>query len=306
MKIVFMGTPDFAVPALRYLARSHHDVLAVVTAPDKIRGRGLKAAAPEVKICAHELGLPVYQPTSLKSGDFQESMKRLAPDIFVVVAFRILPAPLFAIPRFGAVNAHGSLLPKYRGAAPIHWAVYHGEKETGITTFKIDRSVDTGGILLQRSLPILDKDTTGTLYDTMKILAAELLVETLDGLEDGSLQARPQNNETATPAPKIFPEMGELDFSRRAVDLVNHIRAFNPFPGCYFMLGDHKVKIFEAEALPSPDAAAPGQLIMADKKSFAIGCGEGLLKPLQLQLPGRKAMDTAAFMNGFRLQEYIR
>lgn len=304
MKLVFMGTPEFAVPSLEKLAASRHELLAAVTAPDKSRGRGRRLHAPEVKSGALKLGLPVFQPEKLRDERFREAMQELDPDLFIVVAFRILPPSLFAIPRLGAVNAHGSLLPKYRGAAPIHWAVYHGETETGITTFRIDKSVDTGGMLVKKKLPILSDDTTGTVSDKMKYLAADALLETVDGLEEGSLTAIPQDESEVTKAPKVFPEMGELDFSRSAVQLVDHIRAFNPFPSCWFMLGEHKIKIHKAHALAGRSEGA-GLLNRPERKSLHIHCGEGILKPDILQLPGRKAMDTASFLNGFNIDPYL-
>ena len=299
-----MGTPEFAVPSLHKLATSCHNVVAVVTAPDKAKGRGRKMAFPEVKEAAIELGLPVFQPESLRDKEFQNAMRELKADVFIVVAFRILPPSLYSIPRWGAINAHGSLLPKYRGAAPIHWAVYHGETETGITTFKIDKSVDTGSLLLKKKLAISKEDTSGSLYERMKDLAAEALLETIDGLESESLKAMPQDENLVTKAPKIFPEMGELDFKRSSEELVNHIRAFQPFPSCWFMLGENKVKIHKATFLPDSYGKV-AELTLPDKKTLHIHCGQGILVPEILQLPGRKALDMVAFLNGFNIKAYL-
>jgi methionyl-tRNA formyltransferase len=301
MKLIFMGTPDFAVPALEILAKSSHKLLAVVTAPDKPKGRGRKLAEPPVKTAAKALGLPVLQPPKLKNPQFLENLSALRPDLLAVVAFRILPNAVLEIPPLGAVNAHGSLLPKYRGAAPIQWAIFHGEKETGITTFQIAPKVDTGGILLQEKCSISENDTAGILFEKLAPVAAKILLETIDGIEAGTIEAIPQDDALATAAPKISPEMGLLDLNRSGFELRNQIRAFAPQPGAYLFLGPLQLKIFAA-TFESDGNAQPGEMEQLSKKSFRIGCGDGWLYPQSVQLAGRKQMDVAAFLNGFNLQ----
>ncbi|HDR05240.1 MAG TPA: methionyl-tRNA formyltransferase [Candidatus Marinimicrobia bacterium] len=304
MKIVFMGTPAFAAPSLEILANSSHQLLAVVTAPDKPKGRGQKVAESAVKIVAKSLGLPVLQPPKLKEPQFLEALAAFQPDLLAVVAFRILPNAVLEIPRLGAVNAHASLLPKYRGAAPIQWAIFHGEKETGISTFQIAPKVDTGGILLQEKCPIGEQDNAGMLFEKLAPVAAKLLLETIDKIEAGHLKTIPQDNALATAAPKISPEMGLLNLNRGGIELRNQIRAFAPQPGAYLFLGPLKLKIFSAR-FESDGKAQPGLIQQLSKKSFRIGCADGWLYPDIVQLAGRKQMDIAAFLNGFNLQAAI-
>lgn len=304
MKLVFMGTPDFAVPALERIHQSAHQILAVVTAPDKPHGRGQKLSFTPLKELALQLNLPVLQPEKLKSPEFLRALSVINPDIFIVVAFRILPMALLTIPRFGAVNAHASLLPKYRGAAPIHWAIFNGEAETGVTTFQITQTVDTGGILLQEKTSIRPNETTGELYDRLKFIAANLLVHTLDLVESGNHIATSQDDSLATPAPKVFPEMGVLDFKRSGENLINHIRAFTPFPGAWTKLDETlRLKITKAH-FSYESCTVPGTIHIYSRKSFSIDCSDGRIFPEEVQLSGRKSMDAAAFLNGFDLSCY--
>jgi methionyl-tRNA formyltransferase len=303
MKIVFMGTPDFAVPSLERLNASGHTVAAVVTAPDKPGGRGRKIQGSPVKNTALRLGLPLLQPVKLKAPEFIAELKKINPDILIVVAFRILPREVYSIARFGAVNAHASLLPKYRGAAPIHWAVLKGERETGITTFQIEDKVDTGGILLQKKIPISPEDTTGTLYEQLKVLAAETLLETLDGLEKGALKPVRQDHALATPAPKIFPEMAVLDFSESGEHIVNTARAFSPVPGARFFLNKNMIKILKCRFQPQENTN-PGKLEHLSKSQFAIHCADGLIIPDEIQTEGKKRMAVRDFLNGFDLSGF--
>jgi len=303
MKIIFMGTPDFAVPSLDKLVESCHQVSAVVTVPDKPRGRGRKLLPSPVKKRALELDLPILQPMNLKDPEFLRTIRDYQPDILVVVAFRILPRELYAIPPYGAVNAHASLLPKFRGAAPIHRAILQGETETGITTFQIEDKVDTGGVLLQKRIPIHPQDTTGTLYNRLKMLAAECLLETLDGLESHGFRSIPQDNSKATPAPKIHPEEAILDFTRPGRMLINTIRAFAPVPGARFFLRGTLIKIFKARFEPVPDTR-PGTLEKTGKQAFAIHCGDGLIFPEEIQPEGKRAMTVADFLNGWDITSY--
>ena len=297
MKIIFMGTPEFAVTSLDALVASHHDVLAVVTVPDKPKGRGQAVAMSDVKKRALELDLPVLQPAKLKDPVFINSLKARNPDILVVVAFRILPPEIYELPRYGAINAHASLLPKYRGAAPIHWAVYHGEKETGITVFQIDKKVDTGKIILQEKIDILENDTTGKLYNVLQKISADALLKALDMLENGKVNYLPQDDKIATPAPKVTPESGRLDFNLSGEELARSFRAFSPWPGSFFMIDGQRIKVFKAEVEAHSDTQ-PGKIEHLSKKQFAIHCKNGWFLPKELQSPGRKRMHVVDWLNG--------
>ena len=233
MRLIFMGTPDFAVPILEALHAGRHSVTLVVTQPDRPKGRGRALAAPPVKEAALRLGLPVIQPESLKTPEFHEAIRKEAADLLVVVAFRILPDSLFPLARLGAVNVHGSLLPKYRGAAPIQWAVASGETETGVTIFQLDRLVDHGGILSQARTPIGPEETAGELFDRLRILGRDLLLRTLDDMEAGRARPLEQDHAASTPAPKLKKEDGLLDWTLPARVLHARIRGFNPYPVCY-------------------------------------------------------------------------
>ncbi len=300
MKIVFMGTPEFAVPSLEKLYASEHEVCTVVTVPDKPKGRGQTMSMSDVKKKALEFGLPVLQPTKLKDPEFVDALKQYNADIFIVVAFRILPPAVYELPQFGAVNAHASLLPKYRGAAPIHWAVYHGEKETGVTVFQIDKKVDTGQIILQRKTPIGENETTGELYDRLMYIAADSLLEAVDQLENDRVEYIQQNDSLATPAPKVHPDTGKLDFSKNGKALCQAVRAFNPWPGAYTFINDQRVKIYTAD-FELHSNTEPGKIEVLSKKQFAIHCADGYFLPKELQSPGRKRMGVVDWMNGNEL-----
>lgn len=300
LKIIFMGSPEFAVPSLEALHASMHDVLAVVTVPDKPKGRGLALSMSDVKKKALELGLPLLQPKKLKDADLIAQLKEFNADIFVVVAFRILPPEIYEMPTFGAVNAHASLLPKYRGAAPIHWAVYHGEKETGVTVFQIDKKVDTGRMILQSKTAIGEDETTGELYDRLMYIAADALVTALDQLDSHHIEYMPQNNDEASMAPKVHPDTGKLDFSMGGEALCRAVRAFNPWPGAFTFIHDQRIKISKASFVLHPDTE-PGKIAILNKKQFAIHCKDGYFLPMELQSPGRKKMSVVDWLNGNNL-----
>jgi methionyl-tRNA formyltransferase len=292
-----MGTPDFAVPTLTQLAESRHEVLAVVTNPDRRKGRGRKLAAPPVKEKALELGLPVLQPASTKEPQLQEALAALAPDLFVVVAFSILPRRLLAVPRLGSVNLHPSLLPAYRGAAPIVWAVVNGETETGISTFLLNPRVDAGDILLQRRVSIGADETAGELEARLCPIGARMVVATLDGLEDGTLTPQPQSQQGVTRAPKLEKEDGRIDWQQPAPAIRNLVRGLNPFPGAFTTWQGQPLKIHRAQL--ANEQGAPGTVLRADPRSgLVVACGAGALLLEQVQPAGKAPMLGTAFLLG--------
>ncbi|MDD4961866.1 MAG: methionyl-tRNA formyltransferase [Candidatus Neomarinimicrobiota bacterium] len=303
MKLIYLGTPAFAVPSLAALHASRHHVAAVVTAPDKARGRGRCQTPCDIKIKALELGLPLLQPEKLRDPDFLAQVRELRPDILVVVAFRILPKELYEIPRFGAVNAHASLLPKYRGAAPINWAIYHGEHETGITVFQIEKQVDTGQILYQHRVPIPPQADAGTMECILQNVAAQSLLHTLDALEKGGIKPLPQNPEAASPAPKLHSDIGYLDFRKEGEQLCRTVRAFTPRPGAFFFLNTMRIKIFKA-SFQAAAATQPGKIERLSGRSFAIHCADGYFLPELLCSPGRKPLPVTDWLNGMDLSGF--
>lgn len=300
MRIIFMGTPDFAVPSLEVLANSNHDVIAVVTGVDKKRGRGLKLHGTPIKQVAEKYNLPILQPVSLKDDAFKAKLRELNPDIFVVVAFKILPKDVINIPKFGSVNLHSSLLPKYRGAAPINWAVLNGDKETGITIFQIEPKVDTGDMLLQKKIAIELLDTCQEVHDKLSILGSESLLEALNNLESGKAIKIPQDDELATKAPKIYPEMGEINWSMDAEKIKNQIHGLSPFPGAYSQFNGKRIKFLRTKFELSDETSEPGIITIRNKKILGIQTGKGILYPTELQKEGKKAMPVQDFLNGFQ------
>ncbi len=298
-----MGTPDFAVPSLNRLSGSSHEIVGVVTVPDKPRGRGQKMQPSAVKMRALELGLPVFQPEKLRDRTFIETLKLWQADCFIVVAFRILPPEVFRLPPKGTVNLHSSLLPKYRGAAPIQWALMNGETETGVTTFLIDEKVDTGEILLQTRVPILQDDDAGSLHDKLAERGANLILETVDGLESGSLHPTPQQG-MATPAPKILPEHGHIDWAKPAETIVNQIRALSPYPGAYTTWLGRRIKLFgvTVQIQDVTVHSVPGTILNIVDEGIQVQTGSESLVVRALQLEGKKRMDVAAFLRGADLK----
>lgn len=304
MKIVFFGTPEFAVASLDRLCKDGYDVAAVVTMPDKVAGRGHKLIQSDVKKYAVEHNLNVLQPEKLKSPEFIESLKGINADLFIVIAFRMLPEVVWTMPRLGTFNLHGSLLPKYRGAAPINRAIMNGETETGITTFFLKHEIDTGDIISRRSIPIADEDNAGTIHDKLMVMGADMVAQTVRDIENGTLTSSPQPEGEFIPAPKIFKEDCLIDWRRPAREIHNQIRGLSPYPAAYSTLTDENgktfdVKIFESKVLPSSDSmSTPGKTIIDGKKLYVV-TGDGLVEIQSLQPAGKKRMDTASFLLGY-------
>ncbi len=299
MRIVFLGTPQFAVPSLQRLILSAHHIAGVVTAPDKPRGRGRKVVPTPVAFVAQEFGLPVLKPEALNSTGFLTVLNQWKADLFLVVAFRILPEAVFNLPPKGSINLHASLLPAYRGAAPIQWALWNGETETGLTTFQIEMTVDTGNILLQRKVEILADDDAGSLAERMADKGADLLLETVDAVEARTLTPRDQDSRLTSPAPKITRDHCAIDWTRRAVEIHNQIRALAPHPGAITKLADKTLKILRSRVLEDRPVAHPGTLNITDA-DITCDTGDDVLLIEELQLEGKKAMDVDAFLRGYR------
>jgi len=302
VNIVFMGTPEFSLPSLKILLESKHKILAVVTQPDKERGRGKKVSFTAVKQFAVENNIPIFQPEKLKNNEeFVEQMKSLNPDLFVVVAFRILPKEVFEIPKFGSFNLHGSYLPKYRGAAPIQWALINGETETGLTTFKLAEKVDTGNIYLQEKVKIYPEDNFETLHDRMSELGAKMVLETVNLIESGNFELKRQDDSLASPAPKITKEICQIDWNKSATEIHNLVRGLSPHPAAYFIYSEKVIKVYKTEVAERNDLK-PFQ-IEQTKKELIIGCGKNALRILELQQEGRKRMGIEEFLRGFKFLE---
>lgn len=304
MKVVFMGTPDFAVETLREILLAGHEVAAVVTQPDKPKGRGKELSMSPVKEFAKANGLTVWQPLKARDEAFIGQIRQIAPDVIVVVAFgQILPDSILTMPKYGCVNVHASLLPKYRGASPIQWAVIDGEKESGVTTMLMDTGVDTGDMLLQKSVPLSEKDTGGSLFDKLSVIGAKLLVETLKGLEEGTIQRIPQEHAKATHTKKIEKSLGELDFRKGAKELECLIRGLNPWPSAFTKFHGKILKIWDADVVSGDFSEyEPGQVVSADKTGLVVKCGENALAVKELQLEGKKRMDVSSFLLGTRVE----
>ena len=306
MRVVFMGTPDFAVASLDALITAGHDVVAVITQPDRPKGRGNKLAFPEVKTRALELNIPVYQPASVKDEDFLQLLQGYQPDVIVVVAFgRILPQAVLGLPPYGCVNVHGSLLPEYRGAAPIQRAVLDGRTETGVTTMRMDIGMDTGDMLLQAKLPITDEDTTGTMFDKLAALGGSLLIDTLTGLEQGSIVPEKQDDAKATHAARILKEDEMIDWKNDAQKIFCQVRGLAPAPGAYTLWGGERLKVWKARVNNKNTGKAPGTLVEIGKDALLVQTGNGCLEVLELQPAGKKAMPAKAFCNGTGITEGV-
>jgi len=300
MRIVYMGTPEFARRPLVMLCDSEHKVAAVVTGNPKRRGRGCQTCRTEVHEEAERHNLPVLTPSSLKDEAFHDQIRSLEPDLIVVVAFRILPEALFSIPKFGSINIHASLLPKYRGAAPINWALINGEKETGLTSFFLKKKVDTGDMILQEKTVIAENEDFDSLYTRLSELSGPFLLRTIDLIERGELAATVQNSSMATPAPKITPFDALIDFGFPAEKVRNFVRGLSAKPGAYTFFRDKKVKILACRAVDSGDNTLPPGAIIPERKRLVIQCSDSAIEVTSLLPEGKKAMDGMAFKNGFR------
>lgn len=303
MQVVFMGTPDFAVPALKALIESGHDLAAVVTQPDRPKGRGKKELPPPVKETARASGIPVFQPTKIKDPDFLALLKGLSPEIIVVSAFgRILPPDILFLPRYGCINVHASLLPKYRGAAPIHWAVINGETETGITTMHMDIGLDTGDMILQEAITIDSDENVGSVHDRLAVLGASLLLETLDLLSLGKAPRIPQAG-AGTYAPMLKAEDELISWKKPVRSLHNQIRGMDPWPGARTFLSGRVLKIWRSVVADEEQAVQPGRVLSGGTGGIMVGTGKGLLLITELQLQGAKRLKAADFLRGTPIPE---
>ena len=303
-RIVFMGTPAFAVASLSALLQAKMNVVGVVTAPDKPAGRGMQLQQSAVKQFALAHDLPILQPEKLKSPEFFEALKQWQPDLQVVVAFRMLPEQIWSFPSMGTLNVHGSLLPQYRGAAPINWAIINGEKETGVTTFQLQHAIDTGAILLQDRIPIAPNNTAGEIHDTMMEVGAQLLVKTLHGLFDSSIKAVPQEqvigNIALQHAPKIFTKDCEIDWEKPCASIHNLIRGLAPFPGAITKIDGKIVKLFLTQMIEGPPTEVPGSFVTDGKTYAKIACKDGYIGLADIQWEGKKRMPIIDFLRGYR------
>lgn len=304
LNIVFLGTPDFAVPCLCELFHAGHRLRLVVTQPDRPKGRGRKTVPPPVKTAAEKLRLPVLQPSSIREEEALGQIFEQQPDVLVVVAFgQILPQTLIAAVPMGAVNVHASLLPRLRGPAPIQWAVIRGENETGVTTMQMDTGIDTGDILLTETTSVLPDDTAGTLHDRLRDMAPSLLVRTLESLETGRLQPKPQNDTLATYAPLLRKGDGRIDWRTSAKAIEAFVRGMTPWPGAFTHHEGRRLKIFAARPEPEAPCAPPGTVVEISEAAIRVATGEGTLAVLELQAASGKRQPVASFVRGYRLSE---
>ncbi|MBN8838431.1 MAG: methionyl-tRNA formyltransferase [Sphingobacteriia bacterium] len=297
-----MGTPEFAVASLDALVQAGYQIVGVVTAPDKPAGRGMKLTESAIKKYAVEKNLPILQPEKLKNEIFIQELKKLNADIQVVVAFRMLPEIVWNMPPMGTINVHGSLLPQYRGAAPINWAVMNGEKETGVTTFKLKQEIDTGNILLQKSFAIEEDETAGEVHDRMKVIGAALLVETIKGIANGSLKETEQkNSDTLKHAPKIFTETCKIDWSKSVNEIHNLIRGLSPFPGAFSFLHNKMLKIYKSKKEKINHSVTIGEVLSDGKTFLKFSCKDGFIHATEIQLEGKKKMLVEDFLRGYKI-----
>lgn len=307
LRIIFMGTPDFALETLKQLVENKYNVIGVVTVPDKPAGRGQKLQSSPVKTYAEEKQIPVFQPTNLKDQNFINTLKELKPDLQIVVAFRMLPKVVWQLPKFGTFNLHASLLPYYRGSAPINWAIINGETKTGVTTFFIDEKIDTGAIILQSETLITDKETAGSLHDKLMTQGAELVLQTVDKIEKGNVKVSYQpTNETFVDAPKIFKETCKVNWLSEGIEIERLVRGMSPFPTAWTILkrGEEElqIKLYDA-VFEKIEHCLPIGKIKIEKKNIYVAIKQGYINVLELQLPGKKRVKAKDLLNGFSFKE---
>lgn len=302
MNIVFMGTPDFAVHSLKAVYEKY-DIKAVITQPDRPKGRGKKLASPPVKVFAKTKGITVYQPENINKGDFVDLLKKLNPDVVVVAAYgKILSKDVLKIPRLGCINLHASLLPKYRGSAPIHWAIINGEKKTGVTTIYMNERMDAGDMILQKEVDILPDCTAGELHDKLAVVGSSVLVNTLDLIFSAKAPRIPQEHEKATYAPMIHREHERIDWKKESWQVKNHIRGMNPWPGAFTNLNDKVLKIWNAKTVDIDADARPGTVLHLDNNGIIVKTGSGCISVLELQLQGKKKITAGEFLRGNKIE----
>lgn len=302
MRIVFMGTPEFAVPSLEALLRTDDQMVGVVSQPDRPKGRGQQLVAPPVKLVAERAGIPVLQPLKIRTPEFLQALSDWKPDLIAVAAYgRILHTPILRLPPMGCVNVHGSLLPKYRGAAPVQWAVINGETETGITTMLMDEGMDTGAMLLQERLAIMPDDTTGTLAPRLAELGGRLLVETIAQLKAGTLIPKKQDDGQATMAPLLKKEDGLIDWTMKATALAHRVRGLSPWPGAYTFLGEERWNIWKAVSTGEATTEKPGTIVSVGKQSILVATGQSLLEVREIQTANSRRMSVSQFLTGHKV-----
>lgn len=303
LRIVYMGTPEFAVPSLEKLVENGWNVVGIITAPDKPQGRGQKLVGSPVKQAAEKLGLHILQPTNLKNPEFQQELKELKADLQIVVAFRMLPESVWSMPPLGTFNLHASLLPNYRGAAPINWAIINGEKETGVTTFFLKHEIDTGSVIFQEKIEIKPEDDLGIVYDKLMNIGSELVVKTVDAIAKNAVNPLPQDESKANHhAPKIFKETCKIDWTQSSESIFNLVRGLSPYPAAWTEFQDKTCKIFKtAFSEQNLSGKNPGEWISDGKTHLTFQCGQGSLKILELQLEGKKRMKIDELLRGFKL-----
>lgn len=303
MKVIFMGTPDFSVGTLQAIIDAGHEVTLVVTQPDKPKGRGGKMQYTPVKELALKYDIPVFQPQRIRTPENIEELRKYEADVMVVIAFgQILPKAILDMPKYGCVNVHASLLPAYRGAAPIQWAVINGEKVSGVTTMQMDVGLDTGDMIEKVEIPLDEKETGGSLHDKLAEAGAELCVHTLAAIEAGTATRTPQGETTTAYAKQLDKQLGNIDWNKSAVEIERLIRGLNPWPSAYTDWNGKVMKIWEAEAMDGNKESAPGTIVEVTKKAFVVQTGDGLLKVTALQIPGKKRMEADAFLRGYQVE----
>lgn len=304
MRVIFMGTPDFAVGTLEEIIKAGHEVALVVTQPDKPKGRGNAVQFTPVKECAIAHDIPVFAPKKIRESDNIEYLRKFEPDIIIVAAFgQILPKAILDMPKYGCVNVHASLLPKYRGAAPIQWAVINGDEVSGVTTMRMNEGLDTGDMIAKRELRLAEDETGGSLFDKLADLGAKLCVETMEMIENGTAVYTPQDSEAATHTSMIRKEMGDISWNRSAVDIERLIRGLNPWPSAYTHLDGKTFKIWKAQIISEGTEYNPGCIVKVGKNELWVQTGEGILSLLEVQIEGKKRMDIGSFLRGYPVKE---